>query len=77
MPGAIRVMVPQLMAEHRPPLNKVQLAKLIGCSRPTATLLAYGSWARLSKEQAEALCDLFNKDIGEIFVYAPEVVEAA
>ena len=76
MSGAIRVMVPQLMAEHDPPLNKVQLAELIGCSRPTATLLARGQWARLSKVQTEKLCDLFVKDIGEIFVYVPDPVGA-
>ncbi len=76
MAGTIRVMVPQLMAEHKPPLNKVQLAKLIGCSRPTATLLAQGKWARLSQKQTEAMCDLFKLDIGEIFVYQPDVVAA-
>lgn len=76
MSGAIRVMVPQLMAEHDPPLNKVQLAAEIGCSRPTATTLARGQWARLSKKQTEALCDLFGKDIGEIFVYMPDPVGA-
>ena len=76
MSGAIRVMVPQLMEEHDPPLNKVQLAELIGCSRPTATLLARGQWARLSKVQTEKLCDLFVKDIGEIFVYVPDPVGA-
>ena len=69
MPGTIRIMVPQLMAEDD--MNISDLAKKMGVSWPTAQRLASGRHVP-NREQLAKLCEIFDVDPGEILVYRPE-----
>ena len=68
--GTIRVMVPQLMAEHD--MNISDLAEALAISWPTAKKLARGKLPRLSAEQFAKVCDLFNVQPGDILKYRPD-----
>lgn len=68
--GTIRVMVPQLMAEHD--MNISDLAKALGISWPTAKKMARGQLPRLTSEQLATLCDIFDAQPGDIFSYLPD-----
>lgn len=65
--GRIRVMVPQLLAEHN--LKAKDLERIMGVSKPTALKLAKGIMPWIRPDQLTKLCEYFNVDIGEILVY--------
>lgn len=65
--GNIRVMVPQLMAEHG--MNISDLAEQLDVSWPTAKKLAQGDLPYIRPEQLARLCEIFNVQPGDILVY--------
>lgn len=67
--GRIRIMVPQLLAEHE--MHAKDLEEPLGISKPTALKLAKGKMPWLRPEQLAALCELFDIGIEELLVYRP------
>lgn len=67
--GRIRIMVPQLLAEHR--LKAKDLEDAIGISKPTALRLAKGDMPWLRPGQLVKLCEFFGVGLEEILVYRP------
>ena len=68
--GAIRVMVPQLLAEKK--VKAKDLEKAIGVSKPTALRLAKGEMPWLRPDQLVMLCEYFEVDLSEILIYRPD-----
>jgi DNA-binding Xre family transcriptional regulator len=68
--GTIRVMIPQLMAEHD--MNITRFAELMNISRPTAGKLAKGKLPWIRVDQLIRICELFNVRVEDILIYQPD-----
>lgn len=65
----VRCRLPILMASQRPPINQTRLADAIGLSRATINRLYHNQCDRVDFETMAILCEYFDCEIGDLFVY--------
>ena len=66
----IRCHLSRLMGERK--MNIADVARETGLNRNTVTLLYKETATRVDLEAVEALCQLFECEVGELFTYTSE-----
>lgn len=71
MPGTMRIMVPQLMAERHVRVKDIQ--RVLGISRPTASKIANGLMIPSKPGDFAKLCELLGARPEEVLVPVDEL----
>lgn len=66
----VRCHLSRLMGEHKMKITEV--ARATGINRGTITRLYHEQAVRVELDVIDALCELFNCQVGDLFEYVPE-----